>query len=230
MDGRLPAPPREWFDDWIGHLDCCGPTKIGDFGQMEWDAKSANARRGFGRQASTQRAASSRSTIGSMGAFNSWEFDDAHPDTWPEDVGSISYAHLASHRPSAGAGNMLRESHLSPEQNGSVECVEEFIRTKLKLGRGVCSVIRDEKIDALVILACSKMEIAGLGIEKLGDQKKLLLFAQAAVAKDAATQEWRADVLEEGGHIHHSFPGNEALQNSFIFCVSSCVYSPPRPT
>ena len=81
-------------------------------------------------------------------------------------------------------------------QHGSADGVAEFLRLDLGLDAAVSSVIRDEKIDATVVLLCSTAELASLGIEKSGDQKKLVRFAQAAVASDAAAAERRADVLE----------------------------------
>jgi hypothetical protein len=74
----------------------------------------------------------------------------------------------------------------------------EFMQNTLKLEEAVCATIRDEKIDAHVVLTCSKVELAGLGIERLGDQKKLVLFAKEAVEKDVEMKERRKDIMEDG--------------------------------
>ena len=91
---------------------------------------------------------------------------------------------------------MLRLLRVQAGKYGSADGVAEFLRLDLGLDAAVASVIRDEQIDAQVVLLCSTAELASLGIEKLGDQKKLVLFAQAAVVSDAAAAERRADVLD----------------------------------
>ena len=87
---------------------------------------------------------------------------------------------------------------LQAGEHGSVSKIEDFLRQDLKLDPSVCSVIREEKIDANVVLVCSRDELASLGIEKLGDQKRLILFARAAIAKDVAAADRRADIMEDG--------------------------------
>ena len=82
--------------------------------------------------------------------------------------------------------------------HGSVERIADFVRQDLQLGDNIFKVIHEENIDAPVVLACSKEELTNLGIRKLGDQKKLTMFARAALAKDAAIDERRQDVLEAG--------------------------------
>jgi len=83
-------------------------------------------------------------------------------------------------------------------EHGSVERIADFVRQELQLGDKIFTLIHEEKIDAPVVLACSKEELTSLGVRKLGDQKRLTMFARAALAKDAAIDERRRDILEAG--------------------------------
>ena len=81
-------------------------------------------------------------------------------------------------------------------EHGSADGVAEFLRLDLGFEAAVCSAFLNEEIDAKAVLLCSEAELSSLGIEALEDRKKLVLFAEAAVASDAAAAERRADVLD----------------------------------
>lgn len=106
-EGQGPAGPvarqKEWFDDLIGSFDCCGPTLVGSMTTGS-RRSTGNVRRGFstatilkeeGVLSSEIKGAkeASRSTIGPLNAGGPWEFDDASPDTWPDD---ITYTYLTA--------------------------------------------------------------------------------------------------------------------------------------
>jgi ethanolamine utilization protein EutP (predicted NTPase) len=229
----------------------------------------------------------SRSTIGPLNGNGPWEFDDASPETWPD---NITYTHFNSrsdqqslHMASALASDSLVFGTSMPSdivqarellsalpvpplpfpphslpwppvlqpvglilvqkrqagEHGNVQKIAEFVKQDLQLGDRVFSMIREEKIDAHVVLACNKAELTDLGIRKLGDQKKLTLFARAALAKDAAIHERRQDILEAGAqritdiNAKTDCPSPSVLtscSSSLLLCTIPDLGSyPPKP-
>ena len=96
------ARQKEWLDDLIGTFDCCGPTR-----GMSMSRPVGNGKRGFTATPILTReqqrsldggsaGEASRSTIGPLNGSRPWEFDDASPETWPDDITYTYATHFKS--------------------------------------------------------------------------------------------------------------------------------------